>query len=150
MLTKIDNNQFLEKESISVKDILQKLLQQYSFQMQQQSIQTVFNDTKDLTIDANRTLVEILLSNLLSNAIRHNVQGGTIQIELKEKELVIKNTGKPMALDVTKIFQRFQKESPDTNSIGLGLEIVKKICTLNQYDLRYLFVDGMHAFLVKF
>ena len=150
LLTKIDNNQFLEKESISVKDILQKLLQQYSFQMQQQSIQTVFNDTKDLTIDANRTLVEILLSNLLSNAIRHNVQGGTIQIELKEKELVIKNTGKPMALDVTKIFQRFQKESPDTNSIGLGLEIVKKICTLNQYDLRYLFVDGMHAFLVKF
>jgi signal transduction histidine kinase len=150
LLTKIDNNQFLEKETISVKDILQKLLQQYSFQMQQQSIQTVFNDAADITIDANRTLVEILVSNLLSNAIRHNIQGGTIQIELKEKQLVIKNTGKPTPLDASKIFQRFQKESPDTNSIGLGLEIVKKICTLNQYVIQYGFVDGMHSFTVRF
>jgi signal transduction histidine kinase len=150
LLTKIENNQFLEKETLSVKDILQKLLQQFEFQIKQQSIQYIFYDATDITIEANRTLIEILLSNLLSNAIRHNVHGGSIQIMMKEKELQIQNSGKPFSLDTRKLFQRFQKESADSNSIGLGLEIAKKICALNHYSVQYQFIDQMHVFSVYF
>jgi signal transduction histidine kinase len=150
LLTKIDNNQFLEKEKISVNDMLQKLLQQYEFQIKQQSIQCTFNNATDITIEANKTLIEILLGNLLSNAIRHNVQDGSIQIVCKEKELVIQNSGKPSSLDTEKLFQRFQKESPDSNSIGLGLEIVKKICTLNHCSIQYQFIHQMHIFSLHF
>jgi len=150
LLTKIDNNQFLEKETVSVKDVLLKLLQQYDFQIKQQSINVVFNDAADIAVEANKTLIEILLSNLLSNAIRHNAEGGTINILLKAKDLVMQNTGKLSPLDTQKLFQRFQKESPDTNSLGLGLEIVKKICTLNNYTIQYEFSNELHTFLVKF
>ncbi len=150
LLTKIENNQFLKKESLSVKDILQKLLQQYEFQIGQQSIHIAFDDAMDITLNANKSLVEILLGNLLSNAIRHNVSNGNIQIYLKEKELVIQNSGKPSSLDTQKLFQRFQKNSPDADSIGLGLEIAKKICSLNHYSLEYRFIGLLHTFSVRF
>lgn len=150
LLTRIDNNQFLEKENLSIKDILQKLLQQYEFQITQRSIHVTFNDATDLTLEASKTLIEILLGNLLSNAIRHNRHDGAIHILLKEKELVIGNSGRPSALDSQKIFVRFQKESSDSNSLGLGLEIVKKICDMNQYSIEYRFIDQMHTFSVRF
>jgi signal transduction histidine kinase len=150
LLTRIDNNQFLEKEFVSVKDVLQKLLQQYDFQVSRQSITVVFKGASDINIEANKTLIEILLSNLLSNAIRHNMQNGIIKIAIKDNDLVIQNTGKASPLNAEKMFQRFQKESADSNSIGLGLEIVKKICLLNHYHIEYLFTDQMHSFSVKF
>jgi signal transduction histidine kinase len=150
LLTKIDNDQFLEKEVLSVRDILQKLVRQYEFQIEQKSIQCSFEDAKDITIEANKTLIEILLSNLLSNAIRHNIQDGFIKIILKEKELVIQNSGKLSSLDPQKLFQRFQNDSIDPGSIGLGLEIAKKICTLYHYSIQYLFSDQMHIFSVHF
>ncbi|MES1160193.1 MAG: HAMP domain-containing sensor histidine kinase [Bacteroidota bacterium] len=152
LLTKIDNDQFIEKETISVKEVLQKLIQQYEFQIQQQGIHLRFENIEDITLTANRTLVEILLSNLLSNAIRHNLPGGSIEISLqtKDKELTIRNTGRPSPLDTQKLFQRFQKESSDANSIGLGLEIVKKITNLNHFSIRYSFTSQLHTFSLRF
>lgn len=150
LLTRIENNQFLEKELVSVKDILQKLLQQYEFQVKRKSIHLVFESSTDINIEANKTLLEILLSNLLSNAIRHNVQDGSIRIILKEHELIIQNSGRIYPLNQEKLFQRFQKESTDSASLGLGLEIVKKICLLNHYVIQYRFTDQLHTFSVQF
>lgn len=150
LLTKIDNDQFLEKESISVKDILEKLIRQFEFQIQNQSIRLSFSEVQDIRVEANRTLIEIMLSNLLSNAIRHNLPEGFIQISLYEKELTIQNSGKSSSLDTQKLFRRFQKDSQNVESIGLGLEIVNKICTLYQYTLQYQFSNQMHVFSVLF
>lgn len=150
LLTRIGNNQFLEKEKISVRDVLQKLMQQYEFQAEQQALRIYFDEGPDIVIEANRTLVEIMLGNLLSNAIRHNVPDGCITITLTDQSVIIRNSGKPLPLDAEKIFQRFHKESADSNSIGLGLEIVKKICALNHYSIQYAFVDSLHSFTLHF
>ena len=150
LLTKIDNDQFLEKEPVSIRDTLQKLIQQYEFQIGQQSIHLHFSDANDITVEANKTLIEILMGNLLSNAIRHNIPNGRIDITLKDKELTVQNTGKASSLDTNRLFQRFQKESSDANSIGLGLEIVKKISNLNHYSIQYRFADPLHTFSVRF
>jgi len=150
LLTKIDNDQFLEKEKISVNEILEKLISQFEFQIQKESIRLSVQKEADIILMANKTLIDIMLGNLLSNAIRHNNPNGFIQIILKEKELQIQNSGKPSALDDKKLFRRFQKESRDTESLGLGLEIVKKICTLNHYRIEYHFNHLTHIFTVAF
>lgn len=150
LLTKIDNDQFLKKETVSVKDILQKLIRQFEFQINHKSIRLIFNDEEDIRVDANKTLMEIMFSNLLSNAIRHNQQNGFIQIALGEGKLVIQNSGKSSSLDTQRLFRRFQKESQDVESIGLGLEIVNKICILYQYSIQYQFSNHMHIFSVLF
>ena len=59
LLTKIDNDQFLEKESLSVKEILEKLIRQFEFQIQNQSIRLSFQRCQDIRVEANRTLIEI-------------------------------------------------------------------------------------------
>jgi signal transduction histidine kinase len=150
LLTKIDNDQFLEKETLSVKEIVEKLIRQYEFQIKNQSISLSFIGEQDVRIEANRTLIETMLSNLLSNAIRHNLPEGFIQITLYEKELIIQNSGRASSLNTQKLFRRFQKDSSDTESIGLGLEIVNKICGLYHYSLQYQFSNQMHIFSVRF
>jgi signal transduction histidine kinase len=150
LLTRIDNDQFLEKETISVREILKKLIKHYEFPIASQSIQFSFDDGEDVLIEANRTLIEIMLGNLLSNAIRHNLPNGIVQVSLTQKELTIQNSGRGIPLDNKKIFRRFQKESDDEESIGLGLEIVNKICARYQYNIQYHFRSQMHIFTVRF
>ncbi len=150
LLTKIDNDQFLEKENVSVKDLLEKLIRQYEFQISNASLRFELISEKDIRIEANKALIEILLSNLLSNAIRHNIAHGFIQVILNGKEMIIRNSGKGSPLDQKKIFRRFHKESHDTESIGLGLEIVNKIVALYHYQICYQFVNELHEFSVVF
>ncbi len=150
LLTKIDNDQYLEKETVSVRDILKKLIKQYEFQITNQSIRFSLNIAGDILVEANITLIEILLGNLLSNAIRHNMPNGFVQIALNQKVLTIQNSGRAFPLDGRKLFRRFQKESHDVESIGLGLEIVNKICALYQYNIQYYFSNQMHIFSVQF
>jgi signal transduction histidine kinase len=150
LLTKIDNDQFLEKEVLFIRDILQKLIKQFDFQIHNRSIRCNFHEGEDIRIEANKTLIEIMLSNLLSNAIRHNIPNGFIQIILKDRELIIQNSGKSSPLDSKKLFKRFQKESPDADSLGLGLEMVKKICSMYQFQIKYQFDNLTHVFSVKF
>ena len=150
LLTRIENNQFLEKETLSVSQMLDKLLEQYAFQVERQAITVTVNRAEDLLIHMNKTLLEILLGNLLSNAIRHNRPGGHILVTLSEHVVEIQNTGREMPLEQDKLFRRFQKESGDASSIGLGLEIVQKICRLNHFEIRYAYHDSLHSFRISF
>ena len=150
LLTKIENNQFADKENISLILYLEKFILQYQPQINEKQIVVEKEFTTEEVLYANASLIEVLISNLLGNAIRHNNVGGSIVIRLYPGELVIENTGRLTALDETKVFKRFQKESADSNSIGLGLEMVKKVCSIYQYSVTYTFINNLHRFTVCF
>lgn len=150
LLTKIDNNQFTEKEAIALHEMLSKILAQYEEPIAAKRIEVIYTYEKPVFQKMNKALAEILISNLVSNAIRHNTVAGKIEVELQQDKLIIKNSGGPQPLDETKIFTRFQKNSTDTNSIGVGLEIARKICRLNGFNLQYSFLDHLHCFTVDF
>ena len=150
LLTKIENNQFADKENISLILYLEKFILQYQPQINEKQIVVEKEFTTEEVLYANASLIEVLISNLLGNAIRHNNVGGSIVIQLNAGELVIENTGRQTALDETKVFKRFQKESADSNSIGLGLEMVKKVCSIYQYSVTYTFINNLHRFTVCF
>lgn len=150
LLTKIDNRQFTEKETIDVDRVVEKLVAQFESVADQKSIriETAIQDRFQLT--ANITMLEILISNLLSNAVRHNREHGKLIVNLTSRRLTVRNSGRAEALDQTKLFTRFQKDSADPNSIGLGLEIIRKICELNKFDIHYSFDGELHVFTVDF
>jgi len=151
LLTKIENNQFIEKEKISVNDTVDRFVEQFAYLTEQKNIVVQNPSQPDITIEANKSLFEILISNLVSNAMRHTPDHGNIIIAtLKNDVLTIRNTAKNGSLDHSRIFQRFQKDSPDYFSTGLGLAISEKICSLNQFNLQYHYTEGMHEFSVKF
>lgn len=149
LLTKIENNQFAEKENVAMQEVIRNVLFQYEQSISGKHLKLHAEEIEPVYCCMNKTLAEILVSNLIGNAIRHNIIAGEIIITLKRGELTVKNTGSPESLEEEKIFTRFHKNSADKNSIGLGLEIVKKICVLNQFDLSYQYQEGKHNFSVR-
>ena len=150
LLTKIENNQFAETEKISIKQVTEKLIDQYSFKTEQKGISIEHSFTNDIEINANKILIEILIENLLSNAVRHNSKDGHIEISITEMELTIINSSNGVALNKEKLFHRFQKQTTDNSSLGLGLQIAQKIAENYQYRIDYTFESGVHHFKVIF
>lgn len=150
LLTKIENNQFIDTEIVSIKNMAEKFVEQYKSQADKRNITIQTKYAEDISVDANKSLIEILLSNLLSNAIRHNIKNGSINIICEKQRMIIENTAQGKSLETNKLFQRFQKQSPDDSSIGLGLEIVKKITDLYHFTVTYRFTGNYHSFTIHF
>jgi signal transduction histidine kinase len=148
LLSKIENNQFVELENVSLQKVITDFSEEYQPQAHQKQITITMEFRSDVVLEANKSLIEVMVGNLLGNAIRHNHTGGTINILLEPELFTIKNTGKAVALEEDKLFQRFQKDNPDSMGTGLGLEIVKQICNLYRYTIRYEYSDGTHAFII--
>lgn len=72
---------------------------------------------------------ERLISNLISNAIKYNKLNGTIDIELKNNQLIVKDSGIGISKDKLKdIFIRYNRITNISGGFGIGLDIVSTIC----------------------
>jgi len=147
LLAKIDNNQFPEQDRVNVTDVLEKILHNYQqhyedFPALSKSIQP------DVFIVANLSLVEILLSNLVGNAVVHNIPEGYIKVELDASKLVIENSGNPISGDPEALFERFKKGDDASKTTGLGLALVKQITRLYQLRLQYHYQNKLHRMTV--
>nr|WP_315028473.1 HAMP domain-containing sensor histidine kinase [uncultured Chryseobacterium sp.] len=149
LLTKIENNQFPDTERLKIKSIVQKLLNQYEEPAQQKNLQWSILLDNEIEVTANPILIDILIGNILSNAIRHSINDDTIFVKTSGQELIISNPALKK-LNEEDLFQRFKKQSENTNSIGLGLEMSKKICDLYHYEIGYHFSDNQHVFSIHF
>ncbi len=150
LLTKIENNQFLIVKKINLGKIIQKKLDEFLELLKLREITVEYEFSEDFEIGSNAILADLLVNNLLSNAINHNIMGGMIRIILNPKSLEIQNTGRAEITHPEKLFLRFYKESPSSNSLGLGLAIVSKICEVQGWKLSYSFSDPMHIFRIHF
>lgn len=101
-------------------------------------------------VPLDASLAQLLLNNLLSNAIRHNVPGGEIQLQLSATELLLANTGLAPSAPVEELFGRFKKGNSALDSIGIGLAIVKRISELYGHRISYDYADGWHRVRLEF
>jgi signal transduction histidine kinase len=143
LLTKIENNQFAQASPLRMDLLITEKLGQMEDLISSRNLQ-VQADCEPLTLNMNDYLADILLNNLLSNAIRHNMQNGRINISLDKERLVISNTGTTLTFDETHIFERFKK-GDKTEGAGLGLAIVKQICDNYQFPISYHFEENQHS-----
>jgi len=148
LLTKIDNYQFTDIEVVDIKEKIEEKISQFHELWQNNQIEVV-KTLVPATINANAELIEILLNNLLSNATKHNITGGSIGTTLEEGSLEICNTGPAHALDQSRLFQRFYKEARHSNHNGLGLSIIKQICEVSGIRPLYSFKENKHFFLLS-
>jgi two-component system, OmpR family, sensor kinase len=135
-LTKLDNLQFTEKETLDIKDRIESILAELEDFINAKEL-SLSKHLEPTLIRMHPYLADILLINLLGNAIKHNYANGSIRIELDDKTLTVSNNGKALNQDPGKMFERFVKANPASTSQGLGLAIVKKICDLNNWQISY-------------
>lgn len=148
LLTKIENNLINDQEELDVKTIIETACSEFQDLAYNKELR-LHTELTDITLFMSKTLLDILLGNLLVNAIRHNRPGGIVKVKLNQQVLVIQNTGKFEALDAGTIFRRFQKAS-DSEGSGLGLTLARQICENNGFGLQYSFEDHLHTFTVNF
>lgn len=150
LLSKIENSPNHEKEHFSIKELLQKQLIFFEEQAALKNIQIETTVLSTASILGNISWMEIIINNLLMNAIRHNKNGGKIKLVLSEHQLLISNTGNNLALSKQQIFNRFSKVDTSKKGNGLGLAIIKKITDLNNWEISYHFENNLHSFLLQF
>ena len=150
LLCKIDNGQFDGRARIDIKAATLKTLDDLKAVYEHKHI-TVSTDMDAAPVaEMDESLAGILLGNLLKNAFIHNTAGGTISVKTDGRTLTIANTGAATKLDDSKIFERFYHSADKKSSTGLGLSLVKAICNLYGFGLKYSFVDGKHTFNITF
>ena len=148
LLVKIDNNLINDQDDVDVSAILVERVAYFQELIQNRNL-SVMTTLNPVNIKTNRYLLEIMINNLLSNAIRHNHENGNIEISLSVQGMVFSNTGPSQALDPDKIFDRFYKDS-NSEGTGLGLAILKQICNRQHFGISYAYTGNMHCFRINF
>ncbi|AOM79134.1 sensor histidine kinase [Pedobacter steynii] len=144
LLSKIENKQYGEITRLSINAIVKNLISEYEDFAEMKSVRIHLEEEGAAELAMNKDLAAVLISNLLKNAITHNVSGGLVKVFINGNSLVVSNTGGANALNQEKIFKRFQKDSREQSSIGLGLAIVKAIVDLYGFNIRYFYTDQHH------
>jgi signal transduction histidine kinase len=130
--------------------LLQQHLSNYEELFHAKEISITKNISEGIVLTMNETLADILIVNLLINAIKHNTERGSVTIELNKKHLSIINTGNILNANPAIYFERLKKESASNDSMGLGLSIVKKICGTYGFKICYTYEKMMHNIVVDF
>ena len=132
-LSQLDEKAELPMEKISLDDLAKQEIQSLSVAAEAQNI-TVSYDASPVCITAPRPLLHEILYNLLDNAIKYNVPGGKVFLEITRKgknvALTVRDTGIGIPPEhQSRIFERFYRvdksHSRQIGGTGLGLSIVK-------------------------
>lgn len=106
-------------------------------------------------ITANEELLKQVWINLIDNAIKFSLDGGTVTIDLTKQDdnliFIIENDGKTIAKeDYEKVFEKFYRgENVVADGHGVGLAIVKKIVQLHGGKVSVISLDGTTQFTVS-
>lgn len=149
LLTKIENKEFSDFAPVNVSKLLSELLFDFKELIELKQITLTTEVEPDVEVTGNATLLGILMTNLLNNAVRHNRTGGSLRVELTSAGLDITNTGEPLQGNAQDYFMRFKKGSENPDSSGLGLSIVQQICSEHQFSVIYQTSAEQHHLSVR-
>ena len=122
-----------DKEWIQLDQALEQILDQYKVLAQSRSL-TIDNQIPDKAVYMDPAILKLVLSNVISNAVKHSDAGGEIQLRLEEgTHLAIENTSQEMVetAEMPMTASRQKKEG------GLGLFVVQHL--LDHEELAYQF-----------
>jgi signal transduction histidine kinase len=149
LISKIENQVFHEKKLISLRKVVESALNNYKEIMELKKIKVETEANNEALVEMNEVLAEVLISNLLSNAVRFNVDGGFLRCHINDTYLILTNTGLPLTINPEDLFRRFQRNSQNPQSVGLGLSIVKKITESYGMMITYTCHDTIHELKLR-
>ena len=133
----------VNKEPIPVTPLVNKMLDRYEEQARNKNLILSLVNPKDCYIKSDELLLERIISNLLSNAIRYTKKG-KIKLKVRDENdtvsITIQDSGPGISEENQKvIFKEFiqldNSTSDSHKGLGLGLSIVKRLCKLLDHGL---------------
>ena len=118
LLAKIENRQFADVDLVDLYVLITEKLYDMEEILQHKQLRVFTKGTATFPRMLPVTLADVLLSNLVSNAIKHNVTGGLIRIESTTDQLCISNTGPAPTIAPDRLFERFKKGRDATSCVS--------------------------------
>jgi two-component system phosphate regulon sensor histidine kinase PhoR len=141
MLSNLDEGgQELPKERIDLRDLAEEAARRAGEAAAKRNIPVVF-DGESAEIFGIRRVLDEMLSNLLDNAVKYNIDGGRVELSVKKTpegvELTVADTGVGIPREEQdRVFERFYRAEKSRNKAaggtGLGLSIVKHGAQLHE------------------
>jgi signal transduction histidine kinase len=147
LLSKINNREFSKNINLNLQVPLEKVLELFAETIEIRQIKLTLQ-TEPFHVYMDAGLAEVLVNNLIKNAVKHNVQNGFITIQLKAESLMIENSGQSFNGNPEVLFQRFSKG--ENGNSGIGLAIVKEICDLYHFKIEYKIHESVHKIIIYF
>ena len=125
-----------EKKEIPIFESLDRILETYRPILEKKAISLKIQSNKD-KLYMSGLAFERLMDNLVSNAVKHSYENGSIEIYTEDGKFFIENTGGFMTdEEISKAFDLNYTKNREGN--GLGLYIVKNILLMNglSYSLK--------------
>ena len=139
----------LQPEPFSIGELVQDVVNKYRILSQKKGININVLFSKDIPlVEADLSLIDRALQNLLDNAIKFCRENDVINIEINTKkpgevELRISDSGVGISQDdLPYIFERYYKNLDHEESTGLGLAIVKRIIDLHDSNIEVFSQPG--------
>lgn len=125
----------VESIEFSLKEVVEYSLEKFEDLKNDIKIEV---DIEDITLCSDRNGFQKMLDNLISNALKYNLQkDGLIRISYKDKNLTIFNRGKEIdTKNLFVIFDQFFQEDSSKEGFGLGLYMVKEFCDKNRIAIQ--------------
>jgi len=133
----------IEKENVDLAQVAGGVTEQLRVNAAKMQV-TLKTDVRPAPVTADRRMMEELVYNLCDNAIRYNVHGGSVNVEVRPVKdrvlLVVQDTGIGISREnQERVFERFYRvdksRSKATGGTGLGLAIVKHIAAMHGADI---------------
>lgn len=132
-LNKLDNSKITEKEKVYLHDLIAETVINFESEIENKNL-NVDCDLKEVEITSVKSYLEIILNNLVSNAIKFTNENGNISITLRREVqgavITVKDDGVGMTPETGKrIFEKFYQgdTSHSGRGNGLGLALVKRV-----------------------
>lgn len=149
LLSKIENSQYDDDESVNFGEISKELIEDFQDLAAHKGMKINFEESGSLNIIMNRQLARVLISNLFKNAIIHGAEENTIEVKVSNDKFSVSNAGRAEALNPEKIFSRFQSIRTSKRSNGIGLAISKAITERYNLNLNYEFTDRHNFYITR-
>ena len=130
------NNQIISNnEKLYFSQILNQRVDFFKSIASSKQIEFILDIKENVFIVCDVKKLSKLIDNILSNAIKYNKFQGFIKVTLKDKILIIEDSGKGMSKDnLSNLFTRYKRFDKSVGGFGIGLNIVSLIA--KEYDLK--------------
>ncbi|MBC6608467.1 HAMP domain-containing histidine kinase [Hymenobacter sp. BT188] len=152
MISKIENDQFARTDEVSLQELTGEVAEELYERLEVYGLTLHRVVQPDFVVhQCNRGLLFTLLSNLVSNAVKYNREGGQIHLLGRPAPagmgyiLEVRDTGQGIPKEqVARLFHPFDKgPSATQDSYGLGLSIVKTIADLHGIHVEVSSIEGL-------
>ena len=137
-----------EKEEVDLLQMTQSLVKDYALLAKDRELQVDISLTHQQAY-INPSVMKLILSNLISNAIKHSTPGGLVRIGEREGELFIENNCSPEEQE--KLAQSFSENANrKAKGSGMGLFVVKSLLEHEKLPYHFEMQDDRLTFFMSY